>query len=49
MRLKAQGYIKDRQFIEQPSQEVIDAALSPSDLDGIQGVFKWLGIGKSEE
>lgn len=48
MRLKAQGYIKDRQFIEQPSQDVIDAALLPSDSEGIQGIFQWLGIGKSE-
>jgi hypothetical protein len=48
MRLKAQGYIKDRQFIEQPSQEVIDAALEASESEGIQGIFKWFGIGNTE-
>jgi len=50
MRLKDQGYIKDRKFVEQPSQEVIDAALTPSDSEGINGLFKWVrGLGNNEE
>jgi len=48
MRLKKAGYIEDRKFVIQPSQEVIDEALeSQGDLGGaIKGFF---GGGKEEE
>mmetsp|Transcript_21971 Transcript_21971/g.45982 ORF Transcript_21971/g.45982 Transcript_21971/m.45982 type:complete len:311 (-) Transcript_21971:78-1010(-) len=48
MRLKKAGYIEDRKFVIQPSQEVIDEALeSQGDFGGaIKGFF---GGGKEEE
>jgi len=50
MRLKKQGYIKGRQFVEQPSQGVVDAALEPSESEGFGGIVKGLlGFGKDEE
>lgn len=44
MRLKNAGYIKDRKFVKQPSQEVIDAALESPDTfgEGVGGMFKGL-------
>ena len=50
MRLKKQGYIEGRQFVKQPSQEVLDAALQPSESDGLGGFVKGLlGFGKEDE
>jgi len=41
MRLKKQGYINNnRQFITQPSKEVLDAALEPSENEGFAGLAK---------
>jgi hypothetical protein len=37
MRLKNDGLIKDRQFIKQPTQEELDAALVVPDGPGIFG------------
>lgn len=39
MRLKKAGYIKDRRFVKQPTQEVLDEALESPD-DGIGGMIK---------
>lgn len=40
MRLKKAGYIEDRKFIIQPSQQVIDDALEGENLgDAIKGIF----------
>ena len=47
MRLKKAGYIEDRKFVIQPSQQVIDDALEGESLgDAIKGIF---GGGKEEE
>ena len=41
MRLKKAGYIKDKRFITQPTQQVIDDALeAPEEAGGIGAVFK---------
>lgn len=40
MRLKKAGYIKDKRFITQPSQQVIDDALEAPEEGGIGAVFK---------
>ena len=46
MRLKKAGYIEDRKFVIQPSQQVIDDALEGESLgDALKGIF-W---GKEEE
>jgi len=41
MRLKKAGYIEDRKFVVQPSEQVIDDALEGKNdlLDGIKGIF----------
>jgi len=41
MRLKKAGYIEDRKFVVQPSQQVIDDALEGKNdlVDGIKGIF----------
>jgi len=39
MRLKEQGYIKDKKFITQPSQDVLDATLNPPEEEGDGGGF----------
>ena len=47
MRLKKAGYIEDRKFVIQPSQQVIDDALEGESLgDALKGIF---GGGKEEE
>ena len=46
MRLKKAGYIEDRKFVIQPSQQVIDDALEGESLgDALKGIFG----GKEEE
>ena len=47
MRLKKAGYIEDRKFVIQPSQQVIDDALEGGENlgDAIKGIFG----GKEEE
>ena len=40
MRLKKAGYIKDKRFITQPTQQVIDDALEAPEEGGIGAVFK---------
>jgi hypothetical protein len=47
MRLKEQGYIKDRKFVKQPTKEVINQALSAPESEG-GGLFKGL-FGGAEE
>jgi len=39
MRLKEQGFIKGKTFVTQPTQEQIDAALSPPQPEGGGGIF----------
>ena len=40
MRLKKAGYIEDRKFVIQPSQQVIDDALEGESLgDALKGIF----------
>jgi hypothetical protein len=42
MRLKNAGFIKDRQFIKQPTNEELEKALEPDGPslgDAIQGIF----------
>lgn len=50
MRLKKAGYIKDRKFVKQPTQEVLDEALeSPNDGGGLGGIIKgFFGDDKDE-
>jgi len=42
MRLKKAGYIKDKKFVTQPSQQVIDDAFEAPEEGGIGSVFKGL-------
>mmetsp|Transcript_40244 Transcript_40244/g.47081 ORF Transcript_40244/g.47081 Transcript_40244/m.47081 type:complete len:448 (-) Transcript_40244:295-1638(-) len=49
MRLKKQGYIVGRQFVKQPSQEVVDEALVAGENEGINGILKVFGFGKSSD
>ena len=50
MRLKKAGYIEDRKFIIQPSQQVIDDALEGKENlgDAIKGIFGGGGDGDSD-
>ena len=48
MRLKKAGYIEDRKFVIQPTQQVIDDALEGENLgDAIKGIFGGGGSDKS--
>jgi hypothetical protein len=47
MRLKKAGYIKDKRFVTQPTQEVIDDALEAPEGEGIGSLFKGL-LGNSD-
>lgn len=53
MRLKKAGYIEDRKFVIQPSQDVIDDALVGNEMgdlgDSIKGFFGGGGDGKKED
>lgn len=53
MRLKKAGYIEDRKFVIQPSQDVIDDALVGNEMgdlgDSIKGFFGGGGEGKKED
>jgi hypothetical protein len=50
MRLKKAGYIEDRKFVIQPSQQVIDDALEGKEGlgDAIKGIFGGGGNGDSD-
>jgi hypothetical protein len=42
MRLKQAGYIKDKRFVTQPTQEVMEEALVAPEGEGIGSFFKGL-------
>lgn len=46
MRLKQAGFIKDRQFVKQPTQEELDQALE-ADGEGLAGALQSLIRGQS--
>ena len=49
MRLKKAGYIKDKRFVTQPTQEVIDEALeAPEESSGLGSIFKGI-FGSSDD
>jgi hypothetical protein len=45
MRLKKAGYIKDKRFVTQPTQETIDAAFDAPEEGGIGAIFGSIGKG----
>jgi hypothetical protein len=40
MRLKKAGFIQDRQFVKQPTQDDLDGALASPDGEGIVGAIQ---------